>query len=273
MFKEVFISGKNWNLSLAELIFFLENNKVKFEVPFFSKDYFIINEEQNVSAQISSLGGTIKSGTVLASLPTDIVKKAFIEKNKDAKAQIKDSLKSSGLSEDMKDLSVGKVFFGVSVYCPEKQLQPLSGNIQRFIGSAIKDELADFGRNSKFMGFSKDRRTAQLSHIEVLKKNLVEKKAEILFCIGKEETWIASTAGVHNPFEFQKRDIYKPSQRKIFGMPPRIARIMVNLSSCAPGKTLLDPFCGVGTVLQEALLSKAKVVRHGHQPMVRKSND
>jgi tRNA G10 N-methylase Trm11 len=35
---------------------------------------------------------------------------------------------------------------------------------------------------------------------------------------------------------------------------------MVNLSGCIPGKTLLDPFCGVGTILQEALLSRAQVI-------------
>jgi tRNA G10 N-methylase Trm11 len=110
------------------------------------------------------------------------------------------------------------------------------------------------------MGFSKDRKQAQLSHVEVLKKNLVENKAEALFCIGKNETWVATTIAVHNPFEFQKRDIYKPNQRAIFGMPPRLARIMVNLSSCTSGKVLLDPFCGVGTILQEALLAKANVV-------------
>jgi len=132
--------------------------------------------------------------------------------------------------------------------------------IQRSVGSIVKDELACYKKKSKFMGFSKDRGVAQLSHVEVLKKNLVENKAEILFCIGKEETWIATTTAVHNPFEFQKRDIYKPNQRKIFAMPPRLARIMVNLSGCTPEKTLLDPFCGVGTILQEALLEKAKVV-------------
>ena len=110
------------------------------------------------------------------------------------------------------------------------------------------------------MGFGKDRKQAQLSHVEVLKKNLVENKAEVLFCIGRNETWVATTVAVHNPFEFQKRDIYKPNQRKIFGMPPRLARIMVNLSSCTSGKTLLDPFCGVGTILQEALLERAMVV-------------
>jgi tRNA G10 N-methylase Trm11 len=43
-------------------------------------------------------------------------------------------------------------------------------------------------------------------------------------------------------------------------MPPRLARIMVNLASCTSGKLLLDPFCGVGTILQEALLAKASVV-------------
>jgi tRNA G10 N-methylase Trm11 len=35
---------------------------------------------------------------------------------------------------------------------------------------------------------------------------------------------------------------------------------MVILGACTEGKVLLDPFCGVGTVLQEALLAKAKVV-------------
>ncbi len=120
--------------------------------------------------------------------------------------------------------------------------------------------MAGYGKKSKFMGFSKDRRFAQLSHVEVLKKNLVENKAEVLLCVGKEETWVATTVAVHNPFEFQKRDIYKPNQRKIFAIPPRLARIMVNLSACTPGKVLLDPFCGVGTILQEALLARAKIV-------------
>jgi len=68
------------------------------------------------------------------------------------------------------------------------------------------------------------------------------------------------TSGVHDPFEFQKRDVGKPNQRKIFAIPPRLARIMVNHSGCTPGKVLIDPFCGVGTILQEALLSKAQVI-------------
>ena len=170
-----------------------------------------------------------------------------------------EALASSGLVDEI-DKSAEKLFFGVSVYCAENSLRPLSGNIQRFVGSAIKDELKGYGKKSQFMGFSEDRQLAQLSHVEVIKKNLVETKSEILLCIGREETWVGRTVAVHNPFEFQKRDVYKPVQRKIFAMPPRLARIMVNLSACTLGKVLLDPFCGVGTVLQEAMLEGANVV-------------
>ena len=238
----------------------MKAREIKFEIQFFSKEFFAVSVEEGFGASvIEDLGGTIKIGEVKARFPTLIVKEAFLERNKQAQSQIAESLASSGLVDEM-DKSAEKLFFGVSVYCSEKTLRQLSGGIQRFIGSTVKDELAGYGKKSKFMGFSKNRKFAQLSHVEVLKKNLVENKAEVLLCIGKEETWVATTVAVHNPFEFQKRDIYKPNQRKIFAIPPRLARIMVNLSACKPGKALLDPFCGVGTILQEALLEKAMVV-------------
>jgi tRNA G10 N-methylase Trm11 len=257
---ELFISGKNWMLSLAELTSYFKAREIGFEVQFFSGEFFTLSFERDFDASaIADLGGTIKIGEVKAKFPTETVKEAFLKKNKQAQQQIIESLGSSGLVDGIAKSSE-KVLFGVSVYCTENTLRPLSGGIQRFVGSAVKNELADLGKKSNFMGFGKDRRQAQLSHVEVLKKSLVENKAEVLFCIGRTETWAAITVAVHNPFEFQKRDIYKPNQRKIFGMPPRLARIMVNLSACTSGKVLLDPFCGVGTILQEALLEKAMVV-------------
>jgi tRNA G10 N-methylase Trm11 len=257
---KIFVSGKNWKLSLAELTAYFKTREIKFQVQYFSKEFFTIKvgEELDVSA-IDDLGGTIKIAEEKTKLPTEILKQAFLDKNKQTQSQITQVLASSSLVDEIAK-SADKVLFGVSVYCSEKTLRHLSGIIQRFIGSAVKDELAGYGKKSKFMGFSRDRMFAQLSHVEVLKKNLVETKGEVLLCLGKEETWIAVTTGVHNPFEFQKRDVYKPNQRKIFAMPPRLARIMVNLSGCKPGKVLLDPFCGVGTILQEALLERAQVI-------------
>ncbi len=258
---QLFIPGKNWCLSLAELASFFEARGIKFSACAVSKEFFVFSVEEKVDAAIiNDLGGTIKIGASVANFSTEIVQKAFLQKDRKAQAQISRTVVASGLVGDMLETESAKVLFGVSVYCTEKSLRQVSKVIQRFIGSAIKRELVMYSKKAQFMGFAKDRKYPQLSHIEVLKKKLVENKAEVLFCIGKEQTWISTTLAVHNPFEFQKRDIGKPNQRKIFAMPPRLARIMVNLASCKAGQLLLDPFCGVGTILQEALLAKARVV-------------
>jgi tRNA G10 N-methylase Trm11 len=260
MFTLLFISGKNWQLSLLEITSYLQTRKIGFEIQQFTKEFFTIKTQQDIDPTIiENLGGTIKIGQVLLEAPSQQVKDAYVKHNKQVEKQIIEDLKKSGIVDQMVKLAKGKVFFGVSVYLEEKQLKARAGEIQRLLGSAIKNELAECGKKARFMGFA-NKLQGQLSHVEVLKKELVENKSEILLCIGKETSWIATTIAVHNPFEFQKRDIYKPRQRKIFGMPPRLAKIMVNLSSCTEGKTLLDAFCGVGTVLQEALLIKAQVV-------------
>ncbi len=261
MLFQLFVPGKNWRLSLAELASFLEARSIKFAVCSLSKEFFVISFEEKVCPSIiDDLGGTIKIGDSAANFSTEIARRAFLQKDKKAQAQIGRDISSSDLVDEILKAGSEKALFGVSVYCAEKSLRPVSKVIQRFVGSSIKRGLTGYGKKSKFMGFAKDRKLPQLSHVEVLKKNLVENKAEVLFCIGKEQTWISTTAAVHNPFEFQKRDIGKPNQRKIFAMPPRLARIIINLASCTSRKLLLDPFCGVGTILQEALLAKVRVV-------------
>jgi len=257
----VFVPGKNWRLSLAELVAFLDTRKTDFAVHEFSREFF----EVNINASHSHLsaddfGGIIKIGAVKGAFPTQLLKGFFLENDKSTKAQIREKIASSSLVSGMLEKATGKHLFGVSVYCADRSLRGSSYRIHRFVGSSIKSELAAEGVKSDFMGFSRDRQFPQLTHVEVLKKGLVEKCAEVLFCVGREETLMATTIAVHDPFEFQKRDVGKPVERRIFAMPPRLARIMVNLAGCTPGKTLLDPFCGVGTILQEALLSGAAVV-------------
>ena len=258
---QLFIPGKNWCLSLAELASFFEARRIKFAVCSVSNEFFVVSTEEKVGFSIiEGLGGTIKIGASATNFSTEVGKRAFLRKDKEAQAQIGREIVASGLVEEMFKAESERGFFGVSVYCAERSLRPVSRSIQRFVGSTVKRELAGYGKKSKFMGFSKERKHPQLSHVEVLKKNFVENKAEILFCVGKERTFVATTIAVHNPFEFQKRDVCKPIQRKIFAIPPRLARIMVNLAACTEGKVLVDPFCGVGTILEEALLSKAEVI-------------
>ena len=257
----LFISGKNWKLSLAELVSYLQARNCKFEVTEFSRSFFTVKTESPLPpSTIDDLGGILKMAEVYANMPSEKVAEAFLKVNKQAKREFKFSFPLDSIAEKMPSAESGKAVFGVSVYWEPPEFRPVGDAIQRYLGSAMKDELKEQGKNARFMGFPKDRDHPQLTPVEVIKQGLVENHAEVLLCIGKRETSIGTTIGVHNPFEFQKRDVDKPVQRKIFAIPPRIAKIMVNLAQCTPGKVFLDPFCGVGTILLEALLIKAKVI-------------
>jgi len=258
---QVFIPGKNWILSLAELVSFLEAKRAKFSIRSLSKEFFAVSIEEIAGVlTIADLGGILKIGNATTEFATQGIREAFLQKDNQARDELNKAIVPNNLINEMFAATPEKVFFGVSVYCAEESLRPVSKIIQRFLGSSVKRELSTHGKKSRFMGFSRDREYPQLSPVEVLKKHLVESKTEILLCIGRKQTMVANTVAVHNPFEFQKRDVGKPNQRKIFAMPPRLARIMVNLASCTQGRLLLDPFCGVGTILQEALLAELKVI-------------
>ena len=256
----LFISGKNWILSLSELTAYFKARKVEFQIDYFSTEFFVLSFQKDLEPRvIDDLGGTIKIAALKAKVSTQIVKEAFLKKAKSAQHQVMEALTATDAIKNMAQHE-GKLLFGISIYTSDTSIKPAGRGIQRYIGGQIKEELSALGKKSSFMGVGADRCEAQLSHVEVLKKDLVQKQAELLLCIGKTDTWIGITVAVHNPFEFQKRDVYKPRQRAIFGMPPRLARMMVNLSQCTGEKTLLDAFCGVGTILQEALLEHATVI-------------
>src|SRR5208283_4312959 len=155
MLTKLFISGKNWKLSLSEIAAYLNSREIKFSVNFFSKEFFAIDLKQDASLAIEDLGGTIKIGEAKTEFPTQIARQAFLEKDKKSQSQIASALDSSGLVDGMAK-SPDRVFFGVSVYSSDSSLRSMSGGIQRFIGSTVKDELTGYGKRSKFMGFSKD---------------------------------------------------------------------------------------------------------------------
>lgn len=59
--------------------------------------------------------------------------------------------------------------------------------------------------------------------------------------------------------EIKERDMKKPIRRESLAISPRLAKILVNLSQVQEGDLLLDPFCGIGGILQEALLKGVNV--------------
>jgi tRNA G10 N-methylase Trm11 len=58
----------------------------------------------------------------------------------------------------------------------------------------------------------------------------------------------------------EKRDMEKPVRRESLAISPRLAKILINLAHLNSGDTLLDPFCGIGVILEEAMLQEVSVV-------------
>ncbi|AJF62333.1 MAG: RNA methylase [archaeon GW2011_AR20] len=66
------------------------------------------------------------------------------------------------------------------------------------------------------------------------------------------KNYLAKVIQVSNPKIYKKRDEVRPrfDEKKVISI--RLAKILINLSQAK--KEILDPFCGAGTMLQEALL-------------------
>ena len=75
---------------------------------------------------------------------------------------------------------------------------------------------------------------------------------ELLVVIAQQEMVVAVTTAVQDIDWYSKRDYERPARSAKVGMlPPKLAQVLVNTTH---GSLVVDPFCGTGVVLQEALL-------------------
>ena len=65
---------------------------------------------------------------------------------------------------------------------------------------------------------------------------------------------------VSNPKAYKQRDENRPHFEAARVISMRLARILINLSQAVEGNTLLDPFCGLGTIIQEATLMNIQAI-------------
>ncbi len=82
---------------------------------------------------------------------------------------------------------------------------------------------------------------------------------ELLLLVNGETIQLAQTVAIQNIDAYTRRDRERPKRDAFVGMlPPKLAQTIVNLGvgQLPPSESaiVLDPFCGTGVVLQEALL-------------------
>lgn len=189
---------------------------------------------------IDNLGGTIKCGRVVSRVRSQksdrhtLLQASKIITEKYAK----------NLSHSQK-----KITFGISFY--GNKVDPR--NIQK-IGIILKNSLKKSGVSLRLIPNKTAALSTATSHNNKLGRS--ETKIEIIIVRAINGYFlIAESRGTQNINSYTQRDRERPKRDAFVGMlPPKLAQIMINLSGAQSGNYLWDPFCGTGTVLQEATL-------------------
>lgn len=229
--KYFFVLGNNPGLSAAEIAaVFGAEDKMQL-LP--GGILFLENPAADMKKMIRRLGGTIKVGTVMA------------EANRHRNQEVKEKILKMIETDLAEKSSEGKYCFGFSYY-------GRSGFPIFPIGLEIKKTLKQKGLSCRLV----TSREKTLSSVVVEQNNLTTRGMEIVLIEEAETIYICKTEAVQAFKELSFRDFGRPERDDLSGMiPPKLAQIMINLSRAkAEDSTLLDPFCGSGTVLMEAAL-------------------
>ena len=176
---------------------------------------------------IRRLGGTIKIGEEIASeLTVDELKEKM-------------AAALAGMT--------GKIHFGVSIYSTRESAL----SIDERLGLEVKKELKKTGKSVRFV----EGKHGTLNSAQIKYNKLIDKGAEFLVEVVDKKFNLARTIAVQDVDEFSARDFGRPGRDDLSGMlPPKLAMMLINLAQAAPDDVILDPFCGSGTILSEAML-------------------
>jgi len=224
-----FILGSHPDISIAEI------KAIVGERPVFDsyKNILLLEDvDQNLGELQEQLAGTIKIGRIIGEMNKWNTEEAA-------------SLIASVVSEAA---GKNKIEFGLSDYGIKQNLST--------IGKEVKKIVKQTGRPVRYVSS----REPQLSSVIVKENHLLESGGEFVFLASDDKILIGQTETVQDYKAWSKRDYGRPERDAKSGMlPPKLARMMINLSGADPKKvTLLDPFVGSGTILMEAALLGCK---------------
>lgn len=149
----------------------------------------------------------------------------------------------------------GKLIFGISVY----GMKVGQKDIERTALSVKKAVRTSDGRPVRVV----PTKGTELSSAQVLHNKMYEQPLgmELIFVRSGNSVWLAQTTGIQNIDAYTARDQARPKRDARVGMlPPKLAQIIINLAQPKQWDTVLDPFCGTGVILQEAMLMQCKVI-------------
>lgn len=227
MKKYLFILGRNVALSIAEIESYLKKECIDFEIISNVKNGLLVETKDVLPTGIvDRLGGVISLGEVLATGSLNKVKK-----------ELDKSMIYFGTGNKLNYVVFdfdGDYHDDILVYLKHRfKEEKLKATEKKPTGN-IKMQEGEFAPN--------------------VKSNLIDEQ----YFVFKDNFGKIIEECDYDAVEL--RDMKKPVKRNELTISPRLAKILINLSEVKRNEILLDPFCGIGTVLQEALLQGVKVV-------------
>src|SRR5258708_5612508 len=202
-----------------------------------------VDQPLNAPELQARLGGVIK---IIRLFDT------FQKKGKEFPSQVLTNYFTFKRSKEFFQDYSGKKPFGVSIYSLDPSVR-FKDEAQR-IAFLIKKVLQEQAQSVRAV---LPQFPAQaLSSVQVNENQLLQKGAEIVIISGNQKVFIGKTLVVQNYEDYGRRDYQRPARDEKVGMiPPKVAQTMINLAGpLKPLDYILDPFCGSGTILQEAIL-------------------
>lgn len=231
------ILGRQPELSLAELAGYAEGREINLEIKEVSGPIALIRGNLPEPKQMmGDLAGVVKIASAGLPLPRPETTNEWIE--------ILEPIMASAIAPGQ------SLTFGLSFYGEQRYL-PLAKEQER-LALVLKRALKIYVSHLRWVSG----RGKPLTSVQVAKNKLdTEQGCElVIFCSDKTVT-IGRTLVVQTFEAWSERDYNRPRRDTWRGMlPPKLARMMVNMLGLPPRGTLLDPFCGSGTVLSEATL-------------------
>lgn len=204
------------------------------------QNYAVVSDLSAPSVDFERLGGTVKLAAVLGTIKTTDWRVVQDELSKHAVV----------LAQDLPE---GKVQLGISIHGLR-----VGGRQLLAAGLEMKKALRAHHYSVRLVPNQADE--PALSSAQVLHNHLTgDRGIELLAVQHGSDIVIARTIAVQNITAYAARDQNRPKRDARVGMlPPKLAQTIVNLATGPlppqPELIVLDPFCGTGVVLQEALL-------------------
>jgi len=227
-----FILGNNPTLSTAEIIARLGDSVQPSQL---SAEALLCRSEEEIDLPSlqKQLGGTIKAGQII-----DFYSFPWGKEQGKIRAKMKELL-----------LGKKKTYFGFSVYHLEGS--SLSPALLKSLAMKLKKELKENEVSSRWV----TSKQSSLSSVIVRKNKLLDGGKEFVFLLTEQGFFLGYTVSCQDFALYEFYDYQRPRRPIERGMlPPKLAKIMINLSRAPKDKPILDPFCGSGTLIQEALL-------------------